>query len=157
MLKSRLHVLVCTALVCGCQKEPEAQQPSAGAHERAVARSPEEARIQERAAADAMFMVTAGDLFQATLTQAESAGFSLPMRAGLCYKVLGEGDSHVRDLDILVTDANGVLVQRDGTVSAHPLVGYERAVCPNETALYRIDVRVAAGAGALAVQAFVSQ
>jgi hypothetical protein len=42
-------------------------------------------------------------------------------------------------------------------VSAQPVIGVDRAICPTEPGLYRVEVRMARGGGPYAVQLWVSQ
>ncbi len=134
--------------------------------EREAARAPEplpppadalEATIRERAAVDAERMVPSSDVFRGELAAGERRDHTAIMRRGACYKVLGAGGAGVTDLDILVYDDANVLLQRDGTGSATPVIGRERAICPqDESGAYRVEVRMAEGAGAYAVQAWSS-
>lgn len=116
-----------------------------------------EAAIRERAPSEAMLMIPHEGVVRGELSEGERRDFTSVLRAGLCYKVLGQGGAGVRDLDLLVYDANGVLLQRDATQHEHPVIGIERAICPLEPGLYRIEARMAAGGGPYAIQLWVSQ
>lgn len=116
-----------------------------------------EAAIRERAPNEAMLMIPHEGVVRGELAEGERRDFTSVLRAGLCYKVLAQGGAGVRDLDLVVYDANGVLLQRDATEDAHPVIGVQRAICPIDPGLYRIEVRMAAGGGPWAAQVWVSQ
>lgn len=116
-----------------------------------------EAAIRERAPNEAMLMIPHEDVVRGELSEGQRRDFTSVLRAGLCYKVLGQGGDGVRDLDLVVFDSNNVLLQRDATQDAHPVIGVERAICPIEPGMYRVEVRMAQGGGPYAVQLWVSQ
>lgn len=116
-----------------------------------------EAAIRERAPTEAMLMIPYEDVVRGELARGERRNFTTVLRTGLCYKILGQGDSQVSDLDLFVYGPDGTLLQRDRTQSASPVIGVERAICPVEPAAYRIEVRMAEGSGTYGVQTWVSQ
>jgi hypothetical protein len=116
-----------------------------------------EAAIRERAPNEAMLMIPHEAVVRGELSEGGRRDFTTVLRAGLCYKVLGQGGDGVRDLDLVVYDANSVLLQRDATQHDHPVIGVDRAICPIDAGLYRIEVRMAQGGGPYAVQLWVSQ
>ena len=116
-----------------------------------------EAEIRQRAPSEAMLMVPAEAVVRGELSEGQRRAFSAVLRAGLCYKVLGQGGPGVQDLDVFAFDPDGVLLQRDAAEGPAPVVGVQRAICPVEPGLYRFEVRMAAGAGLYAAQVWVSQ
>ncbi|MDQ3037787.1 MAG: hypothetical protein M3Y87_35665 [Myxococcota bacterium] len=116
-----------------------------------------EAAIRERAPSEAMLMIPSEDVVRGELAEGERRDFTTVLRAGLCYKVLGQGGPGVRDLDLIVYDQNGVLLQRDATQDERPVIGVQRAICPQEPGLYRVEVRAVTGGGTYAAQIWVSQ
>ena len=116
-----------------------------------------EAAIRERAPNEAMLMIPHEAVVRGELAEGERRDFTTVLRAGLCYKVLGQGGAGVRDLDLVVYDANSVLLQRDATQHDHPVIGVDRAICPIDAGLYRVEARMAQGGGPYAVQLWVSQ
>lgn len=113
--------------------------------------------MRERAPSEAMLMIPHEGVVRGDLARGERRDFTSVLRTGLCYKVLGQGGEGVEDLDLFVYEPDGVLLQRDSTRHDHPVIGVERAICPVEPGLYRVEVRMAAGSGPYAVQLWVSQ
>jgi hypothetical protein len=152
-----LALACCAAVACdGGEPEPEPEMID----ETPVLPEPAdalEAEIQRRSPNEALMMVPSEPPVRGELAEGTARDFSAALRAGLCYKVLGQGGPGVGDLDLLVYDQNGVLLQRDATVSAQPVIGVDRAICPTEPGLYRVEVRMARGGGPYAVQLWVSQ
>jgi hypothetical protein len=111
-----------------------------------------EARLRERGPTDAPLLVPDGPAFRATLGAGESRTFTAVLRAGVCYKVLGGADASVTDLDVLVYDPNNVLMQRDTTTERELVLGSERGICPTEVGMWRFELGVAAGEGAVIAQ-----
>ncbi len=116
-----------------------------------------EASIRERVPTEAMLMIPHESVVRDQLEERGRRDFTSVLRAGLCYKVLAQGDENVQDLDILVYDPENVLLQRDATLHNHPMIGIPRAICPMEPGLFRIELRMARGRGAYAAQIWVSQ
>lgn len=116
-----------------------------------------EAAMRERAPSEAMLMIPHEPVVRGEIAEGEQRDFTSVLRAGLCYKILAQGGPGVRDLDLLVYDQNGVLLQRDATQHERPVIGVERAICPSDPGLYRFAIRMAQGGGTYAAQIWVSQ
>ena len=143
------------AIACG---EPEARPRQID--EAPVLPPPADAleeAIRARAPSEAMLMIPDGDVTRGRLAVGDDLDVVAVLRAGLCYKVLGQGGPGVEDLDLVVHDPNGVLLQRDASEHDRPVIGVERAICPAESGVYRIVVSMRRGAGEFAVQRWVSQ
>lgn len=116
-----------------------------------------EAAIRERAPNEAMLMIPHEPVVRGELPEGQRRDFTSVLRAGLCYKVLAQGGPGVQDLDVVVYSPENVLLQRDATESDRPVIGTRRAICPAETGLYRVEIRMARGGGTYAAQLWVSQ
>lgn len=157
VLRKFSAILVVT-LLAACSSEPYVEP-------RQIDDAPElpppadalEAAIRERAPTEAMLMIPHEPVMRGELDERGRRDFTSVLRAGLCYKVLAQGGEGVEDLDILVYDPDSVLLQRDATRHDHPVIGVERAICPMEPGLYRIEIRMTRGHGAYAAQLWVSQ
>ena len=116
-----------------------------------------EARVYERAPAEAPMMVPHESMIRGTLERGAERSFTTVLLGGECYKVLGQGGDGVRDLDLFAYSPQGALMQRDATGDDHPALGIDRAICPEEPGAYRIEIEMHDGAGEYAVQVFSSQ
>ncbi len=154
---SLLSLLLALGTGSGCDEPPERPRMIDDPLELPPPADALEAAIRERAPTEAMLMIPHEAVVRGELTEGGRADLTSVLRAGLCYKVLAQGGPGVRDLDLFVFDPNGVLLQRDRTQDEHPVIGVERAVCPQEPGLYRVEVRMTAGGGPYAVQLWVSQ
>jgi len=75
---------------------------------------------------------------------------SIPMRTGSCWVILAAGSSALRELDLLVFDADGAEVARDGEQGAMAVVRF----CPAQNGTYYASLRAAAGSGLYALRTF---
>lgn len=85
-----------------------------------------------------------GDAQRGTLGEAGTNTYEMDLESGICYALVANGDSGVRDLDIELTDASGRAVDADGENEARSIV----RVCPSARGHYRMAIRMAAGSGA---------
>ncbi|UJR82230.1 hypothetical protein [Sandaracinus amylolyticus] len=150
--------LLALAALAGCDVEPyEEPRQIDDAPDLPPPADALEAAIRERAPNEAMLMIPHEPVVRGELPEGERRDFTSVLRAGLCYKVLAQGGPGVSDLDLVVYSPNNVLLQRDATQSAAPVIGVQRAICPTETGLYRVEVRMARGGGTFGAQIWVSQ
>lgn len=91
-----------------------------------------------------------GDAQTGSLEQAQTRDIPIELEGGKCYAILAVGDSGVRDLDLLIFDAGGTQIDRDRAPDARPIV----RVCAERSGTYRMQVRMFAGAGHWAYQAY---
>jgi hypothetical protein len=161
-LGSLFAFVSCLIATSGCDRSgaPESEQFPEQVGDRNVYPPPAdalEAAMQRRAPDEAMLMIPDSDAVRGELAEGQSRSFVAVLRPGLCYKILSQGGPGVADLDISLSNPDGVLLQRDGTHHDHPTIGYERAICPQTAGAYRVELTMARGGGTYAAQVWVSQ
>jgi hypothetical protein len=145
--------LVALLLLVGCDERtthtrPTPETPPADALE---------ARLRARGRVVADWMERSGRADRGELREGEARDFTHIMQMGFCYKVIALGGEGIQDLDIRLFDQNNVLLLRDTTEDAQPVIGTERPVCPYETATtYRLEVRARRGSGPFVAQFYHS-
>ncbi|MBL8600907.1 MAG: hypothetical protein JNK72_03190 [Myxococcales bacterium] len=87
------------------------------------------------------------------LSTNEAIERSLDLPAGRCIEAAAAGVPSVADLELSLEDPNGNRVAQDGTRRATESVRF----CPVYAGLYRLRVRVRAGAGMVANQTFIER
>lgn len=142
------------ALLCACstqsapperEREPSPEEPPADALE---------ARLRERGNEVASIMMPSGEIKRGEVSEGETRDHSHIMETGYCYEIDAVGGGELRDLDLRLYDPNDVLIQRDTSEDAEPLIGRDRQICPPSTGTYRIQVRAERGSGPYALQAY---
>lgn len=111
--------------------------------------------IYRRAERDALYMVASGPKLLTPTDPRRPVGFSTAMRGGLCYKVFVQAESEQAEIEVRVTDDQGMLVQRHRG-AGEAAIGVVRAICPETAGLYRVDIQSSV-ATMVAAQTFVSQ
>ncbi len=149
----RLACLVLLVALNGCDDSPPAADPQPAPEEPPADEL--EARLRERGRVAADWMTRSGSALRGELAEGGTQDFSHVMQPGFCYKLVALADG-IQDLDLSVYDENNVLLQRDTTEDAQPVIGNERPICPYELATYRVQVRARRGAGPFAVQFYRS-
>jgi hypothetical protein len=91
-----------------------------------------------------------GDPSRGTLEESASERFQISLEGDKCYAILAVGDNGVRDLDLIVRDAGGDVIDRDIEADARPVV----RVCPEHDIDQAIEVRMASGAGRFVYAAY---
>ncbi len=84
-----------------------------------------------------------GDQSRGQLGESETRDFTIQLEGGKCYAILGVGDNGVRDLDLLLKDESGRMIDEDVETDARPIV----RVCPDDTGQYTMTVRMYQGSG----------
>jgi hypothetical protein len=107
--------------------------------------------VVELAQTEAPGWVKQGTLFRGSLAERARQSFLVVLTYGHCYRFLGVGGGEVRDMDLLLFDANGVEVQRDVTQSATPVLGASASICPADPSAMRIETRMRVGSGPFAI------
>lgn len=82
--------------------------------------------------------------FAGGLRRGEARRFSLTLRAGQEYRIVGVCDQRCRDMNLRLFDANGVLVREDVLRDTVPTM----EVRPNATGVHEIEVLMPACAAA---------
>lgn len=150
----RFAALIAVLALVGCDAVPRAPDPPPEPEEPPADEL--EAQLRERGKEVADWMTKDGPPKRATLAQGEIRDFGHALHPGWCYKVVALADESVGDLDLRLYDSHSVLVERDTTEDVQPVLGMARPVCPNESAIYRIEVRALSGGGRVAVQVYRS-
>ena len=91
-----------------------------------------------------------GEPTRGNLTQGQTREIPIELETGRCYAILAVGDTSVRDLDVLLLDSGGRQIDRDRAPDARPTV----RVCATSTGSFNMQVRMFAGSGAFAYQAY---
>lgn len=118
---------------------------------------PLEARLYELSRSYARNMEPHGDAWAGELDRGQTADHQTVLEGSRCYKVLGVGGPDVDDLDLMIFDPNGVLVDQDDGTDEVPVLGLTTAVCPSQGGMFRVHVRMFRGRGAYRVQAARSE
>lgn len=84
-----------------------------------------------------------GESSRGQLSEGERRDFAISLEGGKCYAVLAVGDNGVRDLDLILMDANDRELDRDVETDARPVV----RVCPRESGDFKMRVQMYRGAG----------
>jgi hypothetical protein len=113
--------------------------------------------MREREPTDAFALSPFGTPFRATLEADARQSFTEVLRDGFCYKLLAQSGEGVEDLDLFLYDGNGVLVQTDAREGAHPVLGGDRPICPQEPGVHHTEVRMVRGQGRVLVQWYMNQ
>lgn len=91
-----------------------------------------------------------GEPTRGSLTQGQTREIPIQLETGRCYAILAAGDTAVRDLDLLLLDSAGRQIDRDRAPDARPTV----RVCATASGSFNMQVRMFAGTGAFAYQAY---
>jgi len=111
-------------------------------------------KIRELAKQFAPNMTADGPMFRATLKENERVQADVTLKTGTCYAIVGYGDK-VKDLDLRLMLAPGVLTAQDTTDDMSPVLG--RApdpFCPSSELTYKLDIFAEKGGGDVAVQVY---
>lgn len=84
------------------------------------------------------------------LAQGGTRNFEIQLEGGRCYAILAVGDADVRDLDLVLLDANGREVDRDIAQDPRPTV----RVCPETSGQFNMQVRMTDGQGSYVYAAY---
>ncbi len=91
-----------------------------------------------------------GDTARGSLEESASQRFQIRLEGDKCYAILAVGDNGVRDLDLIVRDGSGGVIDRDIEADARPIV----RVCPDRDVEQEIEVRMASGEGRFVYAAY---
>ena len=80
-----------------------------------------------------------GPVYFGALNQGESIIVGVQLDAGKSYKIVGACDRECKDLDIVLYDASGTVVDKDVEEDDVPIVEYR----PSSTGKYRIEISMA--------------
>ncbi len=94
----------------------------------------------------------AGPVHRASLRTSQDRTFPVRLEAGRCYTIVAVGAPSVRDLDLYLLDPAGLEVEADTGPANHAVV--QTDPCPRWDGTYTVRLRVFAGYGDVAVQAF---
>jgi len=141
---------------CGPDKQAQKQAQNLATFLEAAKHDPDLAdplgqAIIELAQVEAVGWVKEGPLLRGALEDRARQGFLVVLKYGHCYRFLGVAGAEVRDLDLLLFDANGMEVQRDVTQSATPVLGASASICPADPIAVRIEARMRNGSGPFAI------
>lgn len=89
-----------------------------------------------------------------SLQAGERRSFMQILRYGRCYRIVAAGGRGVRDLDLILYDADDRVVQRDSGQDPLPTLGVQADICPFQTGAYRLEVHAYAGHGAFRIAVF---
>ena len=151
------------ALLCslaGCDDQPPpapAVAPAPPPAPSIVATESLEQQLATRAGVVAKGFLPASPVATGPLVTGASRDHTFVLAGGACHKFVSVSSSKVRELDLLLYDQNGVLVQRDISDDNSPGVGLDSPICPQAPAAYRLQVKMVAGEGEYAVQMFQSK
>ncbi len=149
--------LIALAPLAGCGSDVAPAPPTSISTPRPAPADALEAALRAREETDAYALTPYEAPFRASLEEGERASFTSVLAEGFCYKLLGQGDDGVRDLDLLLYDPNGSLAQLDAREGATPTLGSERPICPVEPGIHRVEVRMTRGHGAVLAQWYANQ
>ena len=82
--------------------------------------------------------------FSGSLMQQDARRFSVMLRAGMDYRIVGVCDDRCRDLDLRLYDANAQLIGQDTLADAVPVIH----VAPRSTGQYTVEVTLQRCGGA---------
>jgi hypothetical protein len=111
-------------------------------------------KIRDLAKQFAPNMTADGPMFRATLKENERVQADVTLKTGTCYAIVGVGDK-VKDLDLRIMLAPGVMTAQDTTDDMSPVIG--RApdpFCPSSELTYKLDIFAEKGGGDVAVQVY---
>lgn len=74
-----------------------------------------------------------------------------------CYAFIAAGDDDVRDIDLILVDPDGTPVMHDTDQGREATLGVREQICPERPGSYEIRVRMFAGGGEYALQAYKFQ
>ncbi len=94
----------------------------------------------------------ASEVLRAELRTSQDHSFPVRLEAGRCYTFIAVGAPSVRDLDIYLVDPNGMEVASETGPENHAVL--HTSPCPRWSGTYTVRLRVFAGYGQVAVQAF---
>lgn len=147
--------LALALVLVGCDATPHQPDPPPEHHQDPPADALE-ARLRERGAELADWMIPNGDPMRGEIAEGGSRDFSQLFQPGWCYKVVAVGGEGIEELDLLLYDGHSVLVERDTNRGAEPYLGLARPICPGVNAMYRIEVRAVEGGGEIGLQVYRS-
>lgn len=143
---------------CGGEEAPTTEQaPTPPPAPRPPPVDALEEAMRAREETDAFALSPYETPFRGTLAEGDRQSFATVLREGFCYKLLAQSAEGVTDLDLFLTDQNGVLMQTDAREGPHPVLGTERPICPVEPGIHRTEVRMVHGSGAVLVQWYMNQ
>lgn len=87
-----------------------------------------------------------GKLERGELQEQETNEFSLVLEGGKCFAVVAVGDNNVRDLDLMLYDLRGKVVDKDFENSPRATT----RMCPSQSGKYRMLVKMPSGTGSFA-------
>lgn len=91
-----------------------------------------------------------GEAARGQLAQGGERNINVTLDGGKCYAIVAIGESSVRNLDLIVRDSGGSIVDRDVSTDARPII----RVCAGESGTYQMKISMAEGAGNFAYQAY---
>lgn len=74
-----------------------------------------------------------------------------------CYAFIAAGDNDVRDIDLILIDPDGAPIMHDTDQGREATLGVREQICPERPGSYEIRVRMFAGGGSYALQAYKFQ
>lgn len=146
--------------LAGCSEPPPAPAPAPEAAPTPPRPPPAdalEAALREREPTEAFALTPFGRPFRAHLQAGQQQTFTAVLQAGFCFKLLGQGDEAVGELELDLFDPHDVLAQRDTLEGPRAALGGERQICPEESGAYRARVTVREGGGDVLAQWYVNQ
>jgi hypothetical protein len=144
---------------CKSDAQAEQQKQSLAAWALATSQDPDLAdplgqAIVVSAKSDAPGWHKVDHLFRGSLEERGKQAFLVVLPYGHCYRFLAVGGEQVRDLDLVLFDANGAETLRDVTQSATPALGVSSGICPEEPSAMRVEARMRHGHGSFAIGLF---
>ena len=98
--------------------------------------------LYEQAQRFARNLEPAGDIERGDVRRGAHSEHFFVAEPGRCYQVFGAGGSGIRDLDLLLFDAEMVLVQQDAAPDPTPMLGLTTPICARGGATrFRVRVR----------------
>ena len=91
-----------------------------------------------------------GEVAHGELQQAQTRTFGVNLEGGKCYALLAVGAGTVRNLDLLVANPQGRLVDQDVAADNRPIV----RVCAENSGEYRMQVKMVEGSGQFVYHAY---
>ncbi len=109
-------------------------------------------QIRSRHGRDGQGRRGASDVMRANLRTSQDRNFPVRLEAGRCYTFIAVGTPSVRDLDLYLLDPSGMEIDSETGPDSHAVL--ETDPCPRWSGTYTLRLRVFAGYGQVAVQAF---
>ena len=150
-------VFFAAVLAMGCGEPVPKERPPADHGEEPSASDPLGARVWAIGRERVPRMELEGSRRTGTLRRGEIEDHLTVLVGTHCYAFIAVGDSDVRDIDLILIDPDGAPIMHDTDQGREATLGVREQICPERPGSYEIRVRMFAGGGDYALQAYKFQ